>query len=77
MSRKAKSPYTALLFYDWLLDEGQKLLHDLKFVPTSRAHHSPVLERSIRYIDPGQALQNQDKWLKDYERIVVKPRAAP
>jgi iron(III) transport system substrate-binding protein len=76
VSRKAKSPYTALLFYDWLLDEGQKLLHDLRFVPTSRAHQSPVLTRNIHYIDPGQALQNQDKWLKDYERIVVKPRAA-
>ena len=74
--RRAKNPYTALLFYDWLLDEGQKLLHDLKFVPTSRAPQSPLLKRNIRYIDPGQALQNQDKWLKDYERIVVKPRAA-
>jgi iron(III) transport system substrate-binding protein len=74
--RKAKNPYTALLFYDWLLDEGQKLLHDLKFVPTSRDYPSPVLKRNIRYIDPGQALENQDKWLKDYERIVVKPRAA-
>ena len=76
VARKAKNPYTALLFYDWLLDEGQKVLHDLKFVPTSRADQPSVLKREIRYIDPGQALQNRDKWLKDYERIVVKPRAA-
>lgn len=76
VARKAKRPYTALLFYDWLLDEGQRLLHDLEFVPASRAHQSPLLKRNIRYIDPGQALQNQDKWLKDFERIVVKPRAA-
>ena len=75
VTRRARNPYTALLFYDYLLDEGQKLLHDLKFVPTSRAYDSPVLKLNIRYIDPGQALQNQDRWLKDYERIVVKPRA--
>jgi iron(III) transport system substrate-binding protein len=74
--RKAKHPYTALLFYDWLLDEGQKLMSDLKFVPASRAYQSPVLNLDIRYIDPGLALQNQAKWLKDYERIIVKPRAA-
>ena len=76
VSRNASRPYTALLFYDWLLDEGQKLLHDLRFVPTSRAHPSPILERDIRYIDPVEALENQEKWLKDYERIVVKGRAA-
>ncbi len=74
VTRRARHPYTALLFYDYLLDEGQKLLHDLKFVPTSRRHDSPVLKLNIRYIDPGQALQNQDKWLRDYHSIVVKPQ---
>ena len=73
--RKAAHPYTALLFYDWLLDEGQKLVQDLKFVPTSRAYHSPFLQRGTHYIDPGLALQNEEKWLNDYQRIVVGPRA--
>jgi iron(III) transport system substrate-binding protein len=75
VTKRARYPYTALLFYDYLLDEGQKLLSELKFVPTSRAYESPVLKLNIRYIDPSEALRNQDKWLKDYERIVVKPRA--
>ena len=75
VTKRASHPYTALLFYDYLLDEGQKLLSDLKFVPTSRAYESPVLKLNIRYIDPAEALKNQDKWLKDYERIVVKPRS--
>lgn len=76
VTKKARHPYTALLFYDYLLDEGQKVLSDLKFVPTSRAYPAPVLKLPIRYIDPSEALKNQDKWLKDYERIVVKPRGA-
>lgn len=76
VTKKSRHPYTALLFYDYLLDEGQKVLSDLKFVPASRAYDTPVLKLPIRYIDPSQALQNQDKWLKDYERIVVKPRGS-
>ena len=76
VAKKARHPYTALLFYDYLLDEGQKVLSDLKFVPTNRAYEAPVLKLPIRYINPSQALQNQDKWIKDYERIVVKPRGA-
>lgn len=74
--KKARHPYTALLFYDYLLDEGQKVLSDLKFVPASRAYDTPVLKLPLRYIDPSQALQNQDKWLKDYERIVIKHGAS-
>ena len=74
VTRRARYPYTALLFYDYLLDEGQKVLSDLKFVPTSRAYEAPVLKLPIRYIDPGQALQNQDKWFKEYQGIVVKPQ---
>lgn len=74
VTKRARHPYTALLFYDYLLDEGQKVLHDLKFVPTSRAYEAPVLKLPIRYIDPGLALQNQDKWFREYNTIVVKPQ---
>jgi iron(III) transport system substrate-binding protein len=76
VTKKARHPYTALLFYDYLLDEGQKVLGDLKFVPASRSYETPVLKLPLRYVDPSEALQNQDKWLKDYERIVVKARGA-
>lgn len=71
--RRAKRPYTALLFHDYLLDEGQKVLHDMRFVPASRALETPILKLPIRYIDPAQAIDMQDKWLRDYQSIVVKP----
>lgn len=72
--KRARHPYTALLFYDYLLDEGQKVLADLKFVPASRALDTPVLKLDLRYIDPVIALEQQDRWLRDYTSIVVKPR---
>ena len=73
--KKARHPYTAMLFYDFALDEGQKLLYDLKFVPTSKAYDVPITKLPIRYIDPGTALEKQDQWLRDYQSIVVKPQA--
>ena len=72
--KKAKHPYTAMLFYDFVIDEGQKLLSDLKFVPASRAIDVPITRLPIRYIDPGQTLDMYDKWFKDYQAIVVKPQ---
>ena len=73
--KKAKHPYTAMLFYDFALDEGQKLLYDLRFVPASRTLDVPITRLPIRYIDPGRALDMQEKWFKDYQTIVVKPQA--
>ena len=69
--KRAKHPYTAMLFHDFLLQEGQKVLYDLRFVPTSREFDSPITKLPLTYIDPGVALEMQDKWLKDYQAIVT------
>jgi iron(III) transport system substrate-binding protein len=73
--KKAKHPYTAMLFYDFALDEGQKILNDLKFVPASRTLDVPITRQPIRYIDPVQTLDMHEKWFRDYQTIVVKPQA--
>jgi len=73
VTKHARHPYTALLFYDFLLGEGQKVLLDLKFVPTSREYETPITRLPLHYIDPGMVLQKQDQWLKDYQDIVVAP----
>jgi iron(III) transport system substrate-binding protein len=73
MLKKAPHPYTALLFYDFMLSEGQRLLADQKFVPTSAKIESPIRRIPLKFIDPGTALDMQDKWVKAYETIVVKP----
>ena len=73
VTRKAPHPYTALLLYDFMLSEGQKVLAEQKFVPTSRKIESPITRMPLKFIDPGMAIDNQDKWTKAYEEIVVKP----
>ena len=72
VARKAPHPYTALLLYDFMLNEGQKVLADQKFVPTSRKFESPITKIPLKFIDPGAAIDNQDKWTKDYDEIVIK-----
>ena len=73
MLKKAPHPYSALLFYDFMLNEGQQLLADVKFVPVSRKIESPITKVPLKFIDPTLALDMQDKWIKSYEEIVVKP----
>ena len=72
MLKKAPHPYSALLFYDYMLGEGQQLLADLKYVPTGKKFESPLTGMPLKFIDPAHALDMQDKWVKTYEAVVTK-----
>ena len=72
MLKKAPHPYTALLFYDYMLSEGQQLLANLSFVPTGKQFQAAASKMPLTYIDPALALDNQDKWVKTYETVVTK-----
>lgn len=70
MLKKAPHPNAAALFYDFVLNEGQQILADLHFVPTSRKAASPIGDVPIKFIDPGQALDLQEKWTKTYLNVM-------
>jgi iron(III) transport system substrate-binding protein len=69
---RAPHPHAAALLYDFFLSEGQEILASRNFVPSSRKVKSPLGDIAITPIDPGQALDNQDKWLKQYEDIFTR-----
>jgi iron(III) transport system substrate-binding protein len=71
MLRKSPHPNAAVLFYDFMLSEGQQLLAEADFVPSSRKFASPF-KTPIKFVDPAQALDMQDKWVKTYEEVVTK-----
>ncbi|MEO5701533.1 MAG: extracellular solute-binding protein [Casimicrobiaceae bacterium] len=73
VTKKAPHPYSALLFHDFMLTEGQQLLADLNYVPTSKKIETPVSKLQLKYIDPEAALDNNEKWIKTYEEVVTKP----
>lgn len=72
LMRRAPHPAAALLFYDFMLSEGQKMLADNSYVVTSKKLPSPVAGTEVKYIDPVVALDSQDKWLKNFEDIILK-----
>jgi hypothetical protein len=38
----------------------------MHFVPTSKKQPSPLGDTQVKMIDPGQALDLQEKWVKAY-----------
>lgn len=71
--RRAPNPATALLFHDFMVSpEGQKLLADNQFVPTSRVQDNPLSRVPMKMLDPARVLDMQDKWLKNFDDTVVK-----
>ncbi len=72
LMKRAPNPASALLFYDFLLGEGQKLLAEASFVPTSKLIDSAFARQPMKMIDPAHALDLQDKWLKNFDEMIIK-----
>ena len=72
ISRKAPHPYAALLFYEYMLSDGQPLLTGLELVPTSTLIASPLKGREVKFVNPVRALEEQAKWQKLFEQIFIK-----
>jgi iron(III) transport system substrate-binding protein len=69
---KAPHPCSAALLFDFFLGEGQPILAERNFVPSSTKVKSPLGDTPIRFIDPAETLEKQDQWLKLYQDNVVK-----
>ncbi len=72
MLRKAPHPNAAALFYDFMLNEGQSILAGLDFVVASKKITTPFSKVALKFVDPEQALDRQDKWTKLYEDVLIK-----
>src|SRR6266699_3115464 len=71
VTRPAPHPAAALLFYEFELTEGQKILASHDFVVTSNAMRNPVRELPLDLIDPGEVLDRYRKWDDLYDEIFV------
>ena len=72
MLKKAPNPNAAVLLYDFLISDGQKLLSDASFIPVSKKINNPFTGASMKFVDPGQAIDLQAKWLKVFEETITK-----
>jgi len=72
MLKKAPHPNAAALFYDFMLSDGQQLLANLDYVVASKLIPTHVGTVALKFVDPGRALDMQEKWTKMYQEVLVK-----
>jgi iron(III) transport system substrate-binding protein len=73
VARRAPHPHAAVLFYDFeISEEGQRILAQRDFVPTSKKIDTPLNKLPMKFVDARVTLDEYDKWVKLYEEIFGK-----
>lgn len=63
VARRAPHPHAAVLFYDFeLSEEGQKIIAEREFVPTSKKIDTPLNKVPMKFIDARVSIDEYDKW---------------
>jgi iron(III) transport system substrate-binding protein len=67
IARRAPHPNAAVLFYDFELSpEGQQIIADREFVPTSTKIDTPLNKVPMTFVDARVAIDEYDKWKNLY-----------
>jgi len=69
---RAPHPHAAALLYDFFLNEGQAILAARSFVPARRDVPSPLGDTPVIPLDPAQAIDKQDAWLRQFQDVFVR-----
>jgi iron(III) transport system substrate-binding protein len=72
VARRAPHPNAALLFYEYLLGEGQQHFVNMDYVPTNTKVPSPLKGVKILQTDPIRSLDDADRWTKLYDDTVIR-----
>ncbi|MGB5080750.1 MAG: extracellular solute-binding protein [Burkholderiales bacterium] len=70
MTARAPHPHAAMLFYDWMLSDGQALLLKRQFVPVSTKVKTNLSGFAVKFIESKVILDETDKWEKLFENII-------
>lgn len=73
VARQAPHPHAAILYYDFMIsEEGQQILAKRDFVTTSTKIQTPFGQTPLKLVDPAQVLDENKKWTRLYDEIVIK-----
>ena len=72
LARNAPHPYAAVLFYDFLIGDGQQILASRAFVPASRNIETPF-RGPLKLIDSAVMLDQAKKWQELFQKTIVVP----
>ncbi|MEO3856382.1 extracellular solute-binding protein [Acrocarpospora sp. B8E8] len=71
LMKSAKHPAAAMLFADWMLQEGQKLLVDEGLTPAIVEGDDPLKQLKIIPIDVKTLVEKGPEWSQRYEKVVA------
>jgi len=70
VARRAPHPNAAVLFYEFELSpEGQQIIANLEFVPTSKKVDTPLNKVPMKFVDAKVAIDEYDKWKGLYRQL--------
>ncbi|RXZ38706.1 extracellular solute-binding protein [Oxalobacteraceae bacterium CAVE-383] len=69
VSRYAPHPYSAMLFFDFLLREGQEISSKRDVISVSKAYPSPLADFPFKVIDPAKVIDEGQKWTQVYQEL--------
>lgn len=72
LANGAPHPNAALLFFDFMLTDGQQILLKRDFVTTSKKYQSKLNQMPFKFVDPAVVLDENAKWNGLYEEIFTK-----
>lgn len=70
VAKRAPHPHAALLFYDFMLSDGQQIMTGRQFIPTSLKIASVRDRLRLNFVDPALVLDGGAKWQKIYAEVV-------
>jgi ABC-type Fe3+ transport system substrate-binding protein len=73
VTRCATHPNVAVLFYEFMLREGQEVLAKRDIVPTNLKVRPLPAGMEINFMDPEQMLDSGPKWTQLWNNIFIKP----
>jgi hypothetical protein len=61
-----------VLFYDFMLTDGQEILSKQHAIATSSKLDVAQKKVPMKFIDPAVFLDNNEKWLQTFDEVFVK-----
>jgi iron(III) transport system substrate-binding protein len=71
LMQNAANPAAALLFVDWLLDEGQQVLADEGLSPAIAEGEDPLADVELIPVDIAAVIENSEEWTAKYEELLA------
>jgi len=72
LAKKPPHPHAAVLFYDFMLTDGQAILAKNEYLPVNRKYGSIPSKVPLKFVDAANLLDEGAKWEKLYSDIITR-----